>query len=78
MGVRVVGLSLYLRVAWSKPKMRQAVKTFGALSVGGLATALLGGFLGGSALLYLWGMTIFLGLRGGDVVGRHRGVGDSP
>ena len=59
-GVRVVGLSLYLWVAWSHPTMRRAVKSFGALSIGGLGTALLGGFLGGSTLLYLWGMTIFL------------------
>ena len=59
-GVRVIGLWLYARVASATEEMRRAVRSFATLSISGLATALLGGFLGGSTQLYLWGMTIAL------------------
>jgi len=59
-GVRVVGLTMYAAVVSEHEGMRQAVRGFAALSVGGLATALVGGRLGGEAQLYLWGVTIFL------------------
>ena len=58
--VRIVGLAMYLHVASSHEEYRRAVRGFAALSIGGLGTAFLGGLLGGSAQVYLWGMTIFL------------------
>ena len=61
-GVRVVGLALYMWVGSSNPDQGQAVRSFAALSVGGLGSALLGGYLGGEAQVYLWSMTIFLDL----------------
>jgi low temperature requirement protein LtrA len=49
-------------VGSSNPDQGQAVRSFAALSVGGLGSALLGGYLGGEAQVYLWSMTIFLDL----------------
>lgn len=58
--VRVIGLLLYVWVAWEKPSQRTAVKKFGLLSVGGLAAAIAGGVAGGTAQYWLWGATILL------------------
>jgi low temperature requirement protein LtrA len=57
--VRILGLSLYTRVA-ADAAQRRAVVTFGLVSTGGLAAALMGGFAGGSTQMWLWGLTIFL------------------
>lgn len=59
-GVRGVGLVLYMAVASAHEGLKRAVRSFTALSFGGLVTALLGGYLGGEAQLYLWGGTILL------------------
>ncbi len=45
--VRGIGLLIYLWVTWSHPAMRQAVKGFALLSLAGLITVLVGGYLGG-------------------------------
>lgn len=58
--VREIGLLLYVWVAWEKPSQRAAVKTFGLLSLGGLAAAIAGGIVGGPAQYWLWGATIVL------------------
>jgi low temperature requirement protein LtrA len=47
-------------VSRSHPDRSEAVRSFAALSVGGLGCALLGGYLGGQTQLWLWAMTIFL------------------
>ena len=58
--VRLVGLTLYAVVALHHPSLRGAVRSFASLSVGGLACAIVGGYLGGTPQLWLWGLTIFL------------------
>jgi len=58
--VRSIGLLIYLWVAWSDTSMRTAVKTFGAVSIAGLVAVLIGGFVGGVAQYWFWGLAIFL------------------
>ncbi len=56
--VRLVGLSLYVWVAWSDPVQRQAVKFFFAKSLVGLLAVLVGAWLGGGWQYGLWGFAI--------------------
>jgi low temperature requirement protein LtrA len=58
--VRVIGLLLYVWVAWEKPSQRLAVKRFGLWSLAGLAAAIGGGLAGGSTQYWLWGLAIVL------------------
>ncbi len=68
--VRIIGLGLYIRVSLdSSPSHRTAVRTFALLSVGGLAAVLAGGFSGGSATYWFWGLAIVL-----DIVAALVGV----
>lgn len=75
--VRVLGLVLYIWVAWTDPSMRKAVRTFGLVSVGGLVAVLLGGIfdglLGGWLQFGFWGLAIGLdvlaAMRGGEADG---------
>jgi low temperature requirement protein LtrA len=68
-GVRIVGLALYGLVGAHNPKLRGPLRNFTALSAGGLASALLGGFLGGTAQIWLWGLTILLDFVAATVAG---------
>ena len=47
--VRVVGLGVYVRVAWDDVAKRTVVRRFAVLSVGGLAAVAAGGLAGGDA-----------------------------
>ena len=59
--VRVIGLVIYSWVTSEQDAIQQStVRTFTILSVGGLAAVLLGGYLGGSAQYWLWGVAIVL------------------
>ncbi|MDA0206143.1 MAG: low temperature requirement protein A [Acidobacteria bacterium] len=71
--VRVIGLLLYVWVAWEKPSQRTAVKRFGLLSVGGLAAAIAGGVAGGSEQYWLWGLAIVLDFLAAWVGGQAEG-----
>ena len=71
--VRGIGLALYAWISWTDPLQRSAVRTFAIVSLAGLAAVLLGGFFGGSAQYWLWGLAIVLdvvaALIGGQVEG---------
>lgn len=67
--VRILGLTLYIWVAWTDPVQRVAVRTFGLVSMGGLVAVLLGGLFGGVLQYILWGLTILL-----DVIAALRGA----
>ena len=69
--VRVIGLLIYLWVAWSDSQMRQAVKIFGGFSILGLLSALVGGFIGGEAQYWFWGITIILDIHAANVGGNN-------
>ncbi len=58
--VRVLGLRLYAWVASADASQRSAVRTFGLVSVGGLAAVLTGAVLGGDLLYWFWGLAIVL------------------
>jgi low temperature requirement protein LtrA len=59
--VRTTGLVLYMRVAAAAgPGQHRAVRTFGTLSVGGLAAVVAGGIAGGDTQYWLWAMAILL------------------
>ena len=59
--VRAIGLVI---LSWVTPEQNESqramVRTFTVLSLGGFAAVLLGGFLGGSAQYWLWGVAIVL------------------
>lgn len=71
--VRLVGLAIYDWVAWEDPSQRAAVRLFSVVSVAGLASALLGGVLGGTAQYALWGVTILLDVTAAAIGGRNEG-----
>ncbi len=71
--VRAIGLGLYIWVAAATPDFRHAVDTFALLSVGGLAAVIAGGYLGGAAQLWLWGLAIGLDLLAARVGGNVDG-----
>ena len=59
--VRLIGLGLYIQVALvSSPAHHIAVRKFALLSIGGLVAVLIGGFAGGGATYWLWGLAIVL------------------
>jgi len=69
--VRGLALGLYLQVARiNHPSHFAAVRTFALVSVGGLTAALVGGFAGGEAQYWLWGLTIFLDIIAAGVGGQ--------
>lgn len=76
--VRVIGLAIYARVASETPTRRVAVRTFSTVSAAGMVTALVGGALGGTWQLVLWGMTILLDVVAALVGGRMSGWGLHP
>lgn len=59
--VRTIGLLMYSWVTAEQDATTQAtIRTFTLLSLGGFAAVLLGGYLGGSAQYWLWGLAIVL------------------
>jgi len=71
--VRALGLTLYAWVAWQNPAQKAAVRTFSLVSTGGLAAVVLGGFLGGSAQIAIWGLAILLDVLAAVVGGKIEG-----
>ena len=71
--VRVIGLTLYIWVAWSDPAQRVAVRTFSAASVAGLVAVLIGATVGGSAQYWIWGVAILLDVFAAAVGGQLEG-----
>jgi low temperature requirement protein LtrA len=58
--VRVVGLGVYVRVAWDDVAKRTVVRRFAVLSVGGLAAVAAGGLAGGDAREWWWAAAVLL------------------
>ena len=59
--VRLIGLGLYVRVAWATDLSQHAlVRRFAFMSVGGLAAVVGGAIVGGTTLYWLWGLAILL------------------
>ena len=71
--VRSIGLILYSWVAWANPSQRAAVSRFSLVSLAGLIAALTGGFLGGAAQYWLWGLTIVLDIVAATIGGQQEG-----
>jgi low temperature requirement protein LtrA len=69
----VVGLALYTWAASADPSLRAAVRTFGLVSIGGLVAVLVGGFVGGAAQYWLWGLAILLDVIAAAVGGQAEG-----
>jgi len=69
--VRGIGLLIYLWVTWPDPDMRKAVRTFAALSILGLCSAVAGGIIGGEWQYILWGLTILLDVLAAGVGGSN-------
>ena len=72
--VRLIGLGLYVRVAWAADRSQRAVvRTFAFMSVGGLAAVMAGAIVGGNALYWLWGLAILLDIIAAVVAGGAEG-----
>ena len=72
--VRLIGLGLYVRVAWAAdPSQHAAVRTFAFMSVGGLAAVMAGAIVGGDTLYWLWGLAILLDIIAAMVAGGAEG-----
>jgi len=72
--VRVIGLAIYIRVAWlADPTQHAAVRSFALMSVGGLAAVLAGAIAGLPALYWLWGLAILLDVVAALVGGEAEG-----
>jgi low temperature requirement protein LtrA len=71
--VRVIGLSLHAWVASADASQGAAVRRFTLVSAGGLLAVLTGGFLGGAAQYWLWGLAILLDVIAAAVGGQSEG-----
>lgn len=71
--VRVIGLVLYVWVAWENSAQRIAVKKFGWVSVGGLLAVLAGAMFHGAPQYGLWGLAIVLDVIAALVGGQEEG-----
>ena len=71
--VRVIGLTLYAWVAAADPSQRAAVRTFAAVSMGGLLAVLIGGVAGGTLQYWFWGLAIILDIAATAVGGQLEG-----
>lgn len=69
--VRSIGLVIYFWVTWPDERMREAVKLFATLSIAGLVSALVGGWLGGKWQYILWTLTILLDVMAAGIGGRN-------
>jgi len=74
LAVRVIGLALYIRVAWeADPTQHVAVRRFAIMSVGGLVAVLAGAIAGLPNLYWLWGLAILLDVVAALVAGEAEG-----
>ena len=72
--LRVIGLALYIRVAWAADASQHAaVRTFAFMSAGGLAAVLAGAIAGGATLYWLWGLAILLDVIAAMASGESEG-----
>ena len=72
--VRLIGLGLYMRVAWvTDPSKHAAVRTFSFMSTGGLVAVLVGGLVGGCTQYWLWGIAILLDVIAALIAGELEG-----
>ena len=60
--VRVIGMTLYYLLAMENPALKAPLRTWIVTSSGGLIAVLIGGYVGGSAQYWLWGLAILLDL----------------
>jgi low temperature requirement protein LtrA len=68
--VRVIGLVIYTRVAWTAGEAQHAaVRSFATMSIGGLVAVLAGAVAGGSTQYWLWGLAILLDVIAALVAG---------
>ncbi|MDH3731891.1 MAG: low temperature requirement protein A [Gemmatimonadota bacterium] len=68
--VRVIGLGLYMRVAWAAHAgQHAAVRSFALMSVGGLVAVIGGAIAGGTTQIWLWGLAILLDVISTSVAG---------
>lgn len=58
--VKSIGHGLHVWVSWGDPQLRNPVRTYSAISVGGMAAVLAGGIAGHETQYWLWGMAILL------------------
>ena len=65
--VRVIGLTLYYLLAMENPALKAPLRTWVVTSSGGLIAVLIGGYVGGSAQYWLWGLAILLDLIAASV-----------
>jgi low temperature requirement protein LtrA len=71
--VRVLGLLVYDWVAWADASQRAAVRYFSLVSVGGLVSVLVGGYLGGTWQYVWWAIAIGLDLVAAGIGGSAEG-----
>lgn len=71
--VRLIGLALYVWVAWSDHAQRKAVRLFGGFSMAGLVAVLAGGIMGGTWQYVMWGLAILLDVMAARVGARREG-----
>ena len=68
--VRVIRLILFSLVASEDPKLRGALRTWTVLSITGFIAVLVGGYMGGQAQYWLWGLAVFLDIFAAAVSGQ--------
>lgn len=72
--VRVIGLAMYMGVAWEADSgQHAAVRRFAIMSVGGLAAVVAGAIAGPPAQYWLWGLAILLDVVAALVGGEAEG-----
>lgn len=71
--VRIIGLGLGYWVTSVNPSQQANVRTFALLSLGGLATVLIGAVVGGTAQYIFWGITIVADILAGMISGQNEG-----
>lgn len=76
--VRIVGLALYVAVSWNNERQRSAVRLFATISIGGLVAVIAGGFAGGEAQYWLWGLAIVLDVVAANDWRPARRLGPAP
>ncbi len=68
--VRAIGMILFYMLVRENPALRSPLRTWIGLSSGGLLAVLIGGFAGGTAQYWLWGLAILLDLIAAGVSAR--------
>ena len=71
--VRIIGLTVNALAASGNSAQWAAVRTFSLISIGGLVAVLGGGFIGGTAQYWLWGLAIVFDVFATGVGGQMEG-----